>query len=278
MIAGELREKKPQVSLAERDGKSPNKANLSHWLSFIPFVVVFFIVCCIADIRFRIAKPFGMSALESAARWLNKYAVLTLRTFLGAKIDAPEKTYFPADRPYLIVCNHQSMFDIPIIHSYFHELRPRFIAKKELAYGLPGVSICLRTEGAAIIDRSDGKQAMEEIKRFAERANELSFAAVLFPEGTRSRKGAMKRFKPGGFSVLVRTLDNPLIIPCAIDGSWKFSAWRRGPMPYGNQVTFRVGEPTETNGKDIEELLTQCYEAVSGMVHDIRTGNPEFAA
>jgi 1-acyl-sn-glycerol-3-phosphate acyltransferase len=127
-----------------------------------------------------------------------------------------------------------------------------------------------------VINRSDSKQAIKEIRAFAGRANQYRFAAVIFPEGTRSRKGAMRQFKPGGFSTLVHNMPEAEIIPAAIDGSWKFSAHRKGPMPFGNLVQFRIGEPISPKNKETTQLLSESYQAVSGMLHEMRLQNPEY--
>lgn len=277
-ILSETPKNTSKAPLAEIDGLPMRKGTLIDWFRFVPFAVVIFFVCCLADLRFRLARPFGMPALERVARWLNISIIFCLKTLLGMKLEIRGQKSLTTDSPYIIVCNHQSMFDISVIHGCFYQLRPRFIAKVELSKWLPAVSICLRTEGAAIINRSDSKQAIKEIKAFAARAKQFRFAPVIFPEGTRSRKGSMRQFKPGGFSTLVQNMPGAKIIPAAIDGSWKFSARRRGPMPFGNLVQFWIGEPISTKNKETSQLLSESYEAVSGMLHEMRLQNPEYQA
>ncbi|MEM7658209.1 MAG: lysophospholipid acyltransferase family protein, partial [Bacteroidota bacterium] len=93
----------------------------------------------------------------------------------------------PTDRPLLVIANHQSMYDIP---AFFWKLRKhhvKFVAKMELAKGVPSISFNLRHGGNAVIDRTDPRQALPELKRFATYIEEHNYCACIFPEGTRSR-------------------------------------------------------------------------------------------
>ncbi|HQH29207.1 MAG TPA: lysophospholipid acyltransferase family protein [Oligoflexia bacterium] len=256
---------------ANKEPVSPAKPALIELLLFLPFVLCFLAVLFFFEFAERAARPFGMKRLEQVVGALNRWVVKTL-SILGTKIELQGVRKFPADRPYIIVSNHQSMFDISVIHSAFAELRPRFIAKKELGAWIPAISFCLRYEGSALIDRKNKNQSIREIVKFGQRMNQHKFAAVLFPEGTRARDGAIKNFRPAGFSVLLRTVPSAEIIPVAVDGSWRFNARKFGPLPAGVTIRLRAGEVLKRDGKSDEELLEETYQAVSGMLEAMRGG------
>jgi 1-acyl-sn-glycerol-3-phosphate acyltransferase len=53
----------------------------------------------------------------------------------------------------IVVSNHQSLLDIPILMHYFEpDRRLLFVAKKELGNGIPLISSVLRVGGHALID------------------------------------------------------------------------------------------------------------------------------
>ena len=63
-------------------------------------------------------------------------------------------------QPYIIVCNHQSLYDIPPLIWYLRQIHPKFISKKELGRGIPSVSFNLRHGGSLLIDRAKAKDAL----------------------------------------------------------------------------------------------------------------------
>ncbi len=260
--------------LLEQDEMCPpsklTRTSLPELILFPFFVLFFLLVLVVFEVVQRIAHPFGMSALEKAVRGLNVWVVNTLWV-VGAKIVIEGKRDFPTGRPYLIVSNHQSLYDITIIHRCFNALRPRFIAKKELGGKIPGVSYCLRYEGSALIDRQNKSQSVREIIKFAKRVRELKCAAIMFPEGTRARDGKLKRFHAAGFSVMAKALPEALIIPVAIDNSWKFQARKFGPVPLGEIIRLKIGKPIENQGQPAEQLLEQTFEQVKLMLNQIRS-------
>ena len=70
---------------------------------------------------------------------------------------------------YVIVSNHQSMFDIPILGSLFFSNFPKYISKRSLGRRIPSVSYNLRKGGHVLIDRSDGPAAVAAIRELGQR-------------------------------------------------------------------------------------------------------------
>ncbi len=97
---------------------------------------------------------------------------------------------------YLVMSNHQSLYDIPVI---FQVIGPniRMITKKEL-FRLPVFGGALEAAGFIAIDRGDRNAAVRSLSR----ARELLASGThvwISPEGTRSKTGALLPFKKGAF-------------------------------------------------------------------------------
>ncbi|TKD67253.1 1-acyl-sn-glycerol-3-phosphate acyltransferase [Flavobacterium sp. ASW18X] len=203
---------------------------------------------------------FGYEAHRRSVAILNWF-LMRSTTVLGTRYSFTNTHDIPTDRPLVIVTNHQSMNDIPAIIWYMRKYHPKFVSKKELGKGIPSVSYNLRHGGSVLIDRKDPKQALMAIASLGKYIEEHNRSAVIFPEGTRSRDGKPKPFKPMGLKTLLKKAPNALIVPISINNSWKLLKYGKFPMGLGVHVTFEVHQPIE-NSKDLDILLIQVEEVV----------------
>src|SRR5207244_7378448 len=98
---------------------------------------------------------------------------------------------------------------------------PTFASKRSLARRIPSVSYNLQRGGNCLIDRDDAEQALGAIRALGERVERNGVSAVIFPEGTRARAGALGAFKPRGSLALLAAAPATAIVPVAIDESWR---------------------------------------------------------
>ena len=87
-------------------------------------------------------------------------------------------------------------------------------------------------------------------------------SAVIFPEGTRSRDGNPKPFKPMGLKMLLKKAPSALIVPITINNSWKLLRYGKFPMGIGAHLKFKVHPPIENSG-NVDELLTKIEEQIT---------------
>jgi 1-acyl-sn-glycerol-3-phosphate acyltransferase len=174
---------------------------------------------------------------------------------LGTRFTFENSYELPVDKTYIFVCNHQGIYDIPPIIWYLRKHHPKFISKKELGRGIPGISYNLRHGGSALIDRKQPKQAVVEIARFANYLNTTGHSAVIFPEGTRSRTGKPKEFAKTGMQILFKRMPNACIVPLTINNSWKLFEYGQFPLGIGVHIKLKVHEPIPANSNDPESLI-----------------------
>lgn len=123
---------------------------------------------------------------------------------------------------FLVVSNHQSLADIAVLPQMFPDRHLRFVAKKELARGVPYVSLALRLGRHAVISRtSEYRAGRRELVRFADLAKEGVCLSV-FPEGRRSRSGEVQPFQSGAFRIILERIPLP-VLSVALDGGYRIS-------------------------------------------------------
>lgn len=133
-----------------------------------------------------------------------------------AKITVVGTENLPKNQTSLIVSNHQSYLDIPLIMSVI-DIPKGFIAKKELE-SWPIVSYWMKKIHCIFMDRDNVRKSAESI---VEGINLLKggHTMVIFPEGTRSLGKATHEFKAGSFKLATKS--KVPIVPITIDGSYK---------------------------------------------------------
>jgi len=154
------------------------------------------------------------------------------------------------------------MYDIPPIIWFLRKIHPKFISKKELGKGIPSVSYNLRNGGSVLIDRKDPRQALSEIKKIAKYIEKHNRSAVIFPEGTRSRRGVPKRFSENGLKMLYKNAPSAYLLPITINNSWKMVKWGGFPMGLGNRLIFTIHKPLKVSDYSFEELFEKTENAV----------------
>jgi 1-acyl-sn-glycerol-3-phosphate acyltransferase len=165
----------------------------------------------------------------------------------GVQLETEGLEVIGPNRPRVIVCNHESWFDVFAIVSAFPG-GCRFVAKKELA-SVPFFGPAWLACGHISIDRQDRCAAIQSLDEAARQVKESSHSIIMFPEGTRSPTGKLQEFKKGAF-VLAIQAGTP-VVPVAVIGG-------RGIMPKGSfrvrpgRILIRAGEPIPVKGLDAE--------------------------
>jgi 1-acyl-sn-glycerol-3-phosphate acyltransferase len=185
------------------------------------------------------------------------FALVKNLMLIGVSVNIENPHQLPKNSTLIFVSNHQSLFDISPISWYFRKYNPKFVSKKELGKGIPSVSYNLRNGGAALIDRSNGKQAIVELAKFSKNINNKKWSGAIFPEGTRSKDGKPKDFAISGLKVITKYNPEGYIVPLTINNSWK--VFRYGNFPYGigSPIQIKTHAPIKINSLPFSELSKQ---------------------
>jgi 1-acyl-sn-glycerol-3-phosphate acyltransferase len=185
---------------------------------------------------------------------------------LGIRVKVINQHNLPENTTLIFVSNHQSLFDISPVSWYFRKYNPKFVSKKELGSGIPSVSYNLRNGGAVLIDRSNGKQAIVELSKFAKRINENKWSGAIFPEGTRSKNGQPKEFATNGLKILTKYNPEGFIVPLTVNNSWKVFKYGKFPFGIGSPITITTHQPIAINSLPFSELVELVEEEITNAI------------
>ncbi len=206
---------------------------------------------------------FGYQAHKISVDVLQFFLMRCLN-ILGTRFTWNNPYTIASNQPLLIVSNHQSMYDISPIMWYLRKHHVKFVSKKELGTGIPSVSYNLRHGGSVLIDRKNPRQALPAMTKFGEYIETYNRAAVIFPEGTRSKNGNPKRFKTKGLQLLFDKIPSALIVPVTVNNSWKMLRYGKFPMGIGNHIKFQVHKPIKLSEvEDRDALIIKLEKTIS---------------
>jgi 1-acyl-sn-glycerol-3-phosphate acyltransferase len=167
-----------------------------------------------------------------------------------------------ADRPAVYAVNHASNVEPPVLFAALSPLFPRLrvLYKAELRK-LPILTSAFDVAGFVPLQRGNRDQSLPAIEQAAAALREGN-SFLIFPEGTRSRSGALLPFKKGGFVMAIKA--QAPVIPVAIKGAG--DAMRKG-SPWIRPVHIRIAfaDPVPTAGLTMDDR-DRVVAAVRGEV------------
>lgn len=166
----------------------------------------------------------------------------------------------PAENGYMLYGNHQGMFD-PLAVAATCDVPLGVVLKKEL-YNIPflhQVALCTKSFP---MDREDVRQSLTVIRQVTEELKS-GRSYLLFPEGTRSRKGnEMLDFHSGSFRCAVKS--QCAIVPMALVDCFKVLD-QKGSKPVSVQIHYLTPiayeEYKDLNTTELAELVRSRIEA-----------------
>jgi 1-acyl-sn-glycerol-3-phosphate acyltransferase len=228
------------------------------------------------DIRLRISyclygrrqyERFNRVQIQGA-----RYVLVAAKLYAGFRLiieDALSK-HLPAQ--FMILSNHQSLADIPILAYVFSRKTVGFVAKRELRRGFPSVSVALRKGKHALISRrGDFAAARRELVKLARYSRE-GVCPLVFPEGTRSRTGRVGAFHSAAVRTILDERQMP-IVSVAVDGGYRI-AGIRGLTTNLPGCTYRVKlmslYPVTSQRSKVKDILENSHREISKQVEQWR--------
>jgi 1-acyl-sn-glycerol-3-phosphate acyltransferase len=162
---------------------------------------------------------------------------------------------------FVLAANHTSNFDPwPLGIPFLPRRQLRFMAKAELFN--PILSPILRAGGAFKVRRGEGD--VEAMRTAAQLAREGEIV-VMFPEGTRRKKGLRKKFeaRPHTGAARIALAAGVPLVPAAIAGTDRLSRLGRLRVAYGEPIDVSDLDGMETKGAATiatERLMSRIEE------------------
>lgn len=145
---------------------------------------------------------FPFAVVSSTFRWVEMQDAICrvwgggILSLFGVRVKLTGEENFPPKSACLLLFNHQSLFDIPVIYGTLKR-RVRFGAKAEL-FRIPIFGLGMRVMGTLPVTRKDRASTLQTYKDAESKIAE-GFSYALAPEGTRQEKPVIGSFKAGPF-------------------------------------------------------------------------------
>lgn len=208
---------------------------------------------------------FRSKGHDAVVSYLN-FALMNLLKILGTRIKFHNFIKISTKEPLIIVSNHQSMWDIPPIMWLFRKHHPKFIAKKELSRFIPSISFNINYGGSIAIDRKKPHESIERIRGFGKNNKENNFSICIFPEGTRTRDGKVRKFKTGGVEALIEEMPNALIVPVAIKNTGQIDNNTKYLKKLWVKVSYTQLKPRKISLDSVKKELDIIREEIKEIV------------
>ncbi|HEY1204828.1 MAG: lysophospholipid acyltransferase family protein [Bryobacteraceae bacterium] len=213
-----------------------------------------------------------VSIFDSSGRTQHRVARAWARILLGiagARIRVEGGERIASGSSYVIVANHLSFMDIPVILAHI-PVEIRFLAKRSL-FKSPFIGPHLRRAGHLPVEREDVRASLKSMAEAAQIIRNRGISVLIFPEGGRSPDG-MREFREGAAYIAIKA--GVSAVPVALDGTRQILPMGSIHMKPG-EVVLRIGDPIPVDGLKIhdrhaltEELQRRVAELAGGAYRD----------
>lgn len=226
------------------------------------FTFIFYTVGLICSLAI-ICLSFPVAFLPESVRFSNRYYFVMMQLWSYILVRCAGVRYivigyenlpvYPHD-PALIVANHASAFDIPLLELVLNRY-PHLWMSKSLYAKIPLFGWMMSRINIAI-DRRSVRAAVGSLSVAYQRVQGAPRHLVIFPEGTRHSDGKVHDFM-SGFVILAKKLNRP-VHPIALIGAHR--VYPKGNWlvdSYGTVVTLVVGPRFMIHAEESDEQFVQ---------------------
>ncbi|MDR2889994.1 MAG: 1-acyl-sn-glycerol-3-phosphate acyltransferase [Alistipes sp.] len=218
---------------------------------FIVVAVALFLLATL--IVYPLTVPFDRSrrAVHAISRGIS---MIFFRSAPGWKTTTEGLENIDRNQRYVIVLNHRSMVDIPML--YWTPLNFRWVARDTLKT-MPLIGQYMMLHGDILIPRDKPRKAIQMVRDDGRKwLMERNTCIAIFPEGTRSKTGDIGLFKPTAFTLAQEA--KAAILPVVLSGSDVIG--RRMRLPWRHRFTVKVLPPVsaaEVAKRDPREIMDE---------------------
>ncbi len=218
------------------------------------WAVIMTLILFVPIILASLLNSTGNLAFSLSKIWARVILLIT-----ATRVEIKGKEKIVKGRSYVIISNHQSVFDILAIITSLG-IQYRWTIKIE-ALKIPLFGHALYASRNIFIDRSNPERARESIRKGLDRLP-AGASVMFFAEGTRSADGKLRDFKKGGFVVAMER--SFPILPITVNGS--MNVLPKGSIVFRpGLITVTVGDPIDTHGytqETMDALMAQTRRVI----------------
>ena len=184
---------------------------------------------------------------------VKKYYGRFVMWLIGADVKIIHKNYqsfcnIKNKESIVVVANHQSFIDIPLILGYL-DINVGFVAKKEIKKWYL-FNLWMDRAQCVFLDRTSSREGLKSFKN-AIKLIQNGKSVCIFPEGTRTFNGEVGEFKKGSFKLALEP--KVKILPVTINGTYQAMNKNKFYINFGKKIQLIIDEPIDIKKmKDIE--------------------------
>lgn len=219
-------------------------------LIFIPTMLVAFILIAGSGLW---KEPERTVLFRNISRvWMRVFLFLS-----GVRISIKGKEHFKKGETYIIVCNHNSLMDVPLTTPFIPGAN-KTIAKKEMAR-IPVFGMIYK-RGSVLLDRKS-----EESRRASfdsmKKVLALGLHMCIYPEGTRNKTGEpLQPFHSGAFRLSKET--GISILPVVIFNTAKVLPADKSLFFWPVKIRMHFLEPVPAGSQTADQLKEKVFSVM----------------
>jgi 1-acyl-sn-glycerol-3-phosphate acyltransferase len=228
-------------------------------IALFPIALIIWAVTLLVDSRKVVLHRFTCF-WASLYTWLNPAWPVT--------VTGREKL---SSEPAVMVANHLSFLDILVLFRLFSHFK--WVSKVE-NFRVPFIGWNMHLNQYIALRRGD-RTSVVQMMRACERTLSAGNSIMMFPEGTRSPSGRMRRFKPGAFELAIKS-GRP-IQPIVIQGTHDALPKRGFVLQGRHPISITVLDPVTSDayaGKSVEDITAHVRNLIAAHLGE---GNTEEA-
>lgn len=190
----------------------------------------------------------------------------------GARLGSNPR--IPSQPGVLVVMNHQSLLDIPLVVRALEGSYPRIVTRARYARGIPLISHMVRLYQYPVVDPH--ATVKSHVQGLREAARDGDTSMVIFPEGTRTRTGELGTWKRSGLRTILEAREWQVYLMVA-DGLWR----SRTVADFARDIqgleirVKRLGPfPSPRNAAEIDGFIESMATKMKEALAELRAGDP----
>ncbi len=223
--------------------------SLWFWMIGIIFFVFSFVVI--------VLSTFTLSRRKTAV--ITRFLFGILVRLMGIRLEIKGRENIVPGRPYLIMGNHQSLFDLFVVPASIPLCFVGVQASRHFSY--PFFGYLIKKWGNIPIERNNLKQAIKSLE-LAKETFKTGMSIGIMPEGHRTTTGKMQPFKKGPFHLAKDAQAD--ILPFGINGLYQYN--QKGEfLIHPGRVVVTIGNPIPSvviQRLSVDELRQMTYKKI----------------
>jgi len=222
------------------------------------FVAVSLTLCTIVFGPPLILFTFATKSADSLY-WVGVKCLVIVTRIAGMKVTVEGRENIPSG-VCLFAANHTSNADAAAIVGSIPR-RIAILARKSL-FDIPLIGTAFRLANFVPVDRENRDAALASVTEAVKRTRQ-GYSFLVYPEGTRSPDGHLRRFKKGSFAIAIEA--GIPVVPVTCSGAHRIMK-KNSLIIQGGNVKVSFGKPIDASPYALQqrgELALRVHDAVA---------------